>query len=164
MFKSTLTRLAETVVVLLSHLGNVKSSVLTSLWQMYIDLSCPNLGIGLNMKSVRIKGVFLDVDNGNCMADVTFVLRHVVPVIGSIIKKPEESHKQNDLEVVLFDETTEKVAVRFQDGGQDDAYKDTLYQYFDPWSELSIDPAIRFVCIGKCVESFWYADLVIFST
>ena len=51
--------------------------------------------------------------------------------------------------VFSFDDTEEKVAVRFEDEkGQDAVYVITLHKYLDPDNELSIDQSIRFLCVA----------------
>ena len=43
-----------------SHFGCVKSSILTRLKQMYINSSCPNLGIGIKISDVSIGPSVID--------------------------------------------------------------------------------------------------------
>ena len=51
-----------------------------------------------------------------------------------------------------FDDTEEKVAVRFEsEKGQDTIYEITLGQYSDPENRLPIDPSIRFSCVAHPV-------------
>ena len=88
MFKPMTTKLREIIAIPPSELGCVESSVLTSLHRMYIDISCPKLGIGLEINSMRIESLCLDPDDGSCNANVVFELKHVVPRLGDIIKKP----------------------------------------------------------------------------
>ena len=48
-----------------------------------------------------------------------------------------------------FDDTEEKVAVKFEgEKGQDAIYEITLCQYLNPENELPIDPRIRFLCVA----------------
>ena len=108
MFKKTL--LKETVVIHPSELGCIDGSVATSLYKMYIDLSSPKLGIGLGIENIDIKSIVIDPDSGYCIANVTFELNHVLPSVGDIIKKPHDKSTH----VVEFDETTEKIAISFE--------------------------------------------------
>ena len=138
----------EEVIVPPSHLGDVKRSVSVRLRQMYIDMSCPRLGIGLDITDVHVGFMILDPNSGACMADVIFTLKHVIPIVGTRIHKPTGSTA--DLELATFDDTCEKIADRFE--GEALQYEVTLCQYIDHSSQLPIDPSIRFVCIAKSVE------------
>ena len=52
----------------------------------------------------------------------------------------------------LFDDTEEKIAVRFEgEKGQDAIYETTLDKYLDPDNELPIDQSIRFLCVAHTV-------------
>ena len=51
-----------------------------------------------------------------------------------------------------FDDTEEKVAVRFEgEKGQDAIYEITLSKHLDPENEPPIDPGIRFLCVAHLV-------------
>ena len=48
-----------------------------------------------------------------------------------------------------FDDTKEKVVVRFEgEKGQDAIYEIALWKYLDPDNELPIGPSIRFLCMA----------------
>ena len=53
----------------------------------------------------------------------------------------------------LFDDTKEKVAVRFEGvKGQNAIYETALCKYLDPDNGLSIDPSVRFLCVAHPVS------------
>ena len=72
MFLLTTTNMSEFMTIHPSHFGCVKSSVLTRLKQMYIDSSCPNLGIGIKISDVLIDPSVIDPNEGCCVASVHF--------------------------------------------------------------------------------------------
>ena len=139
--------MSEEIVVHPSHLGNIEGSVQMQLRQMYIDMSRPRIGIGLDISNVRIKNAILDPNSGECMVSVNFKLMHVIPQVGQTIKKPPNTSAK--LNLISFDETDEKVAVSFEGVGDD--YEVTLSQYVDHNCNLMIDPSIRFICIAKAL-------------
>ena len=47
-----------------SHFGWIKSAVLTGLRQMYIDGSCPDLGIGIKVLDVSVGLSVIDPNEG----------------------------------------------------------------------------------------------------
>ena len=48
-----------------------------------------------------------------------------------------------------FDDTEEKVVVRFQgEMGQDGIVETALCKYLDPENEWSMNPSIRFLCVA----------------
>ena len=60
MFLLTTTKMNEFMTINPSHFGCIKSAVLIGLRQMYIDGSCPSLGIGIKISSlsdVALRGV-----------------------------------------------------------------------------------------------------------
>ena len=72
-------------------------------------------------------------------------MTYIISGIGDKLKKPTK----NFFHVFSFDDTEDKVAVRFEDKkGQDGIYEITLCQYLDPENELPIDPSIRFLCVA----------------
>ena len=161
MFDKLKTSLREMVVIPPCQLGCVGGCVFKNLREMYIELSCPRLGIGLDIGKIDVNVVKIDANSGDCVADVTFDLYHVIPIIGNVIEKPD-FYSPSQAHVVEFEETTEKIAISFKDDDDDDDDDDelqgprgkkkfeiTLCQYLDPSCELHIDPSIRFVCIAK---------------
>ena len=54
MFLLTTTKMSKSMTIHPSHIGCVKSSILTWLKQMYIDSSCPNLEISIKLSDVLI--------------------------------------------------------------------------------------------------------------
>ena len=138
--------MSEFMTIHPSHFGCVKSSILTRLKQMYIDSSCSNLGIGIKISDVSIGPSVIDPNEGFCIMRCTFLLLHIIPKAGDKLKKPTKE----PFYVFSFDDTEEKVAVRFED---DDSltYTVKLCQYLDPENELPIDPGIRFLCVAHPV-------------
>ena len=136
------TKMSEFITIHPSHFGCVKSSILTRLKQMYIDSSCPNLGIGIKISDVSIGPSVIDPNEGFCITRCTFLLSHIIPKAGGKLKKPTKG----SFHVFSFDDTEEKVAVRFE-GDDSLTYTVTLCQYLDPGNELPIDPSIRFLCM-----------------
>ena len=119
-----------------SHFGCVKSSILTWLKQMYIDSSCPNLGIGIKISDVSIGPSVIDPNEGCCITRCTFLLTHIIPRAGDKLKKPTKK----SFHVFSLDDTEEKFAVRFEgEKGQDAIYEITLCRYLDPENELPMD-------------------------
>ena len=139
--------LSEEIVIPPSHLGDIMGSVCAKLYQMYIDMSCPRLGIGLDISNIKIGLITIDPNNGACVAQVIFTLKHVMPKVGTVVQKSTSS---GDLEIASFDETDEQIAIRFE--GNASQYEITLSQYVDHNSELPIDPNIRFVCLAKAAQ------------
>ena len=74
MFLST--KMSEFVMLHSSQLGCVKSSILTRLKQMYIDSSCPGLGIDIKISDVSIGPSIIDPNEGCCVVMCTFLLTH----------------------------------------------------------------------------------------
>ena len=142
MFLPKITTMSEFVMLHPSQFGCVKSSILTLLKQMYIDSSCPNLGTGIEISDVHVSSAIIDSNEGCCVAMCTFLLTHIIPNFGDKLKKPTKESFHN----FLFDDTEEKVAVRFE-GEDSSTYTVTLCQYLDPDNELPIDPGIRFLCV-----------------
>ena len=135
--------MSEFITIHPSHFRCIKSTVLAGLKQMHIDSSCPNLGIGIKISDVSIDPLVIDPSKGFCITRCTFLLSHIIPKAGDTLKKPTKE----PFYVFSFDDTEEKVAVRFED---DDSltYTVTLCQYLDPENELPIDPSIRFLCVA----------------
>ena len=146
MFLST--KMSEFVMLHPPQLGSVNSSILTLLKQMYIDSSCPGLGIGIKISDVSKGPSITDPNEGCCITKCTFLLSHIIPRAGDKLKKPTKK----SFHMFSFDDTEEKVAVRFEG---DDSFTYTvsvsLCQYLDPDNKLPIDPSIRFLCVAHPV-------------
>ena len=114
---------------------------------MYIDSFCPNLGIGIKISDASTGPSVIDTNERFCITRCTFSLSPIIPKAGDKLKKP----MKGPFYVFSFDDTGEKVAVRFEsEKGQDAIYKITLCQYLDPGNELPIDPSIR-LCVAHPV-------------
>ena len=138
--------MSEFMTIDFSHFGCVKSSVLTQLKQMYIDSSCPNLGIGIKISDVLMGPSVVDPNEGFCTTRCTFLLSYIIPKTGDKLKKPTKE----PFYIFSFDDTEEKVAVMFE-GDDSLTYTVILCQYLDPDNELPIDPSIRFSCVAHPV-------------
>ena len=138
------TKMSEFMTIHLSQLGCIKPIVLAWLRKMYIDSSCSNLGIGIKISDMSIYPSVIDPNEGCCITRCTFLLTYIIPGIEDKLKKPTKK----SFHVFSFDDTEDKVAVRFEGKkGQDGIYEITLCQYLDPENELPIDPSIRFLCV-----------------
>ena len=134
--------MSEFMMIHPPHFGCIKSIILTGLRQIYIDGSCLNLGIGIKISDVLIDPLVIDPNEGCCITRCTFLLTHIIPGIGDKLKKPTKVL----FYIFSFDDTEEKVVVRFEgEKGQDAIYEITLCQYLDPENELPIDQSIRFL-------------------
>ena len=91
-----------------SHFGCIKLSILTRLKQMYINSSCPNMGIGIKISDVSIDPSIIDPNEGCCVAMCTFLL-YIIPKTGDKLKKPTKE----PFYIFSFDDTEKTVAVRF---------------------------------------------------
>ena len=109
MFLLTTTKMREFMTTHPSHFGCVKSSVLTRLKQMYINSSCPNLGIGIKISDVSIDPSIIGPNEGCCVAMCTFLLSYIIPKAGGKLKKPTKE----PFYIFSFDDTEKTVAVRF---------------------------------------------------
>ena len=111
-----------------SHFGCIKSAVLKGLEQVYIDGFCPGLGIGIKVSDVSEGSPVIDPNEGCCITRCTFLLT---------------------FHVFSFDDTEEKVAVKFEgESGQDAS---TLCKYLDPENELPTESSIRLLCVAHLV-------------
>ena len=129
MFWLTTIKMSKFITIHLSHFGCIKSTILTGLRQMHIDSSCPNLGICIKISNVFINSAIIDSSKGCCLVTCPFLLQHIIPKIGDKLKKTTKE----PFYVFLFDDTEEKVVVRFEgEKGQDATYEITLCQYLDP--------------------------------
>ena len=105
---------------------------------MYIDSFYAGLGIGIKIWDVSVGLSVIDPNEERCIKRCTCLLTHIIPRAGDKLKKPTK-----------FDDTEEKVAVRFEgEKGQDAIYEITLCKYLDPENELLIEPNIRFLCVA----------------
>ena len=112
---------------------------------MYIDSSCSNLDIGIKISDASTGTSVMDPNEGCCITRCTFLLTHIIPRAGDKSKKPTKK----SFYVFSFNDTEEKVAVRFEGKkGQDAIYEVTLCQYLVPENELPIDPTVRFLCVA----------------
>ena len=146
MFLLTATKMSNFLTINPSHFECVKSSILTRLKQMYINSSFSNLGIGIKISDVSINPSIIDPNEGCCVAMCTLLLPHIIPKAGDKLKNPTKE----PFYVFSFDDTEEKVAVRFE-GDDSLTYTVTLCQYLDAENELPIDPSIRFLCVAHPV-------------
>ena len=146
MFLLTTTKMSKFVTIHPFHFGCVKSSILTWLKQIYINSSCPNLGIGIKILDVSIDPSIIDSNEGCCVVICTFLLSYIIPKTGGKLKKPTKKV----FHVFSLDDTEEKVAVRFE-GDDSSVCTVTLCQYLDPENELPVDPSIRFLCLAHPV-------------
>ena len=145
MFLQTTTKMSEFMTIHSSRFGCIKSAVLTGPRQMYIDSSCPGLGIGIKISGLSVGPLVIDPNEGCCITKCTLLLTHVIPRAGEKLKRPTKKY----FHVFSFDDTEEKVAVRFKgEKGQDRIYEITLCKNLDPDNELPIDQSIRFLCVA----------------
>ena len=110
------TKMSEFMTIHASHFGCIKSAVLTVLRQMYIDSSCAGLGIGIKISGLSIGPAVTDPNEGCYITRCTFLLMHVIPRAGDKLKRPTKK----SFHMFSFDDTKEKVALRFEgEKGQD---------------------------------------------
>ena len=115
---------------------------------MYIDGSCPSLGIGIKISDVLVDPSFNDPNEGCCITRCTFLLTHIIPRTEYKLKRPTKK----SFNVFSFGYTEEKVAVAFEgEKGHDAIYEITSYQYLDLENELPKDPCVRFLCVAHPV-------------
>ena len=118
---------------------------------MYKDSFCPNLGMGIKISNGSINSPIIDPKEACFLVKCTFLLQHIILKIGDNLKK----NTKESFHVFSFDDTEEKVAVRFEgEKGLDAIYEITLCQYLDPEQKLSIDPSIRFLCVAHPGSGF----------
>ena len=140
--------MSEFITIHPSHFGCIKSAVLTGLRRMYKGSFCSNLGVDIIISNVSINPAIIDPNGGCCVVMCTFLLTHIIPGIGDKLEKPTKK----SFHVFSFDDTEEKVAVRFEgEKGQDAIYEITLRKYIDPDNEQLIDPRLRFLCVAHPV-------------
>ena len=122
MFLQTTTKMSEFMTIHPSHFGCIKSTILTGLRQMYIDGSCPGLGIGIKISGLLVGPSVIDPNEGCCITRCTFLFTHIIPKAGDKLKRPSKKY----FHVFSFDDTEEEVAVRFE--GSRCNLRDTLTQ------------------------------------
>ena len=115
---------------------------------MYIDGSCPGLGIGIKISGLSLGPAVIDPNEGCCIRRCIFLFTHIIPRAGDKLKRPANK----SFHVFSFDGTKQKVAMMFEgEKGQDAIYEITLCKYLHPENEPSIDPSIRFLCVAHPV-------------
>ena len=148
MFLQTTTKMSEFITIHRSHFGCIKSAVLAGLRQMYIDGSCPGIGIGIKISDVSVGPAVIVPDEGCYIARCIFLLTHIIPRAGDNLKRLTKK----SFRVFLFDDIEEKVAAKFEgEKGQDAIYETRLCRYLDSENELPIDPSIRIFCVVDLV-------------
>ena len=131
-----------------SHFGCIKSAVLKGLKQMYIDGSCPGLGIGIKISGLSVGPSVIDPNEECCITRCTFLLTYIIPRAGDKLKRPTKK----SFHVFSFDDTEENAAVRFEGKkGKNAIYEITLCKHLDPDNKLPIDQSIRFLCVAHPV-------------
>ena len=118
---------------------------------MYIDSSCTNLGTDIEMSVLHVGPAIIDPNEGCWVAAWTFLLTHIIPRTGDKLKRTAKK----SFHVFSFDDTEEKVAVRFEgEKDQDAIYDITLCKYLNSDNELPIGQDIRFLCVAHPVWKF----------
>ena len=116
--------------------------------QIYIDGSCPGLGIGIKVSDVLVGPSVIDPNEGCCITRCTFSLTHIIPRAADKLKRPTKKF----LNVFSFDDIEEKVAVRFEgEKDQDPIYEITLCKFLNQDNKLPIDQSISFLCVAHPV-------------
>ena len=145
MFLQTTTKISKFMTIHPSHCGCIKSAVSRGLRQMYINGSCPSLGIAIKISDVSVSPSVSDPNEGCCITRCTFLLTHIIPRAGDKLKRATKK----SFKVFSPDDAEGKVAVRFKgEKGQDAIYEITLHKYLDPENELPIEPSIRFLFVA----------------
>ena len=88
MFLQTTTKMTEFMTMHPSHFGCIKSAVLTGLRQMYIDSSCPSLGVGTKISDVTVGPSVIDPNEGCCITRCSYLLTHIIPHAGDKWERP----------------------------------------------------------------------------
>ena len=118
MFLLTTTKVNAFMMIHPSHFGCIKSTILTGLRQMYIDGSCPNLGIVINISGLLVCLSVIDPNEPCCITRCTFLLTHISTRTGEKLKRPTKKF----FRVFFFLKTQrEKVAMRFEGEKSQDA-------------------------------------------
>ena len=127
--------MSESMTIHASHFWCIKSAVLKGLQQIYIDGSCPGLGIGIKISDASVGPAVIDPYKGCCILRCTIINAYHFRA-GDKLRRPTKE----SFHVLSFDDTEEKVAVRFEgEQDQDVIYEITLYKYLNPDNELPID-------------------------
>ena len=103
MFLQTTTKMSEFMTIHPSHFGCIKSAVLKGLRQMYIDGSCPGLGIGIKISGLSVGPSVIDPNEECCITTCTFLLTYIIPRAGDKLKRPTKK----SFHVFSFDDTEE---------------------------------------------------------
>ena len=74
-----------------SYFGCIKSAVLKELRQVYIDGSCPGLGIDIKISDVLVGPSVIDTNEGCCITKCTFLLTDIIPRAGDKLKRPTKN-------------------------------------------------------------------------
>ena len=72
MFLQTTTKMSEFMTIRPSHFECIKSAVLTGMRLMYIDGSCPGLGIGIKILDVSVGPPIIDPTKNVALQGVHF--------------------------------------------------------------------------------------------
>ena len=118
---------------------------------MYIDGSCPSLGVSIKISDVSVGPSVIDPNEGCCITRCLFLLTHIIPRARDKLKRGTKE----SFHVFSFDYAEKKVTVRFEsEKGQDATHEITLCKYLYPGNELPIDQSIRFLCVSHTVREF----------
>ena len=101
MFLLTATKMSEFMTINPSHFG---------LKQLYIDSFCQSLGIVIKISDVSVGPSATDTNEGCCSTRCTFLLTHIIPRARDNLRRPAKK----SFHMLSFDDTEEKVAVRFE--------------------------------------------------
>ena len=88
MFLQTTSKMSEFMTIHPSHFGCIKPAVVTWLRQMYIEGSCPGLGIDMKISDVPVDPSVIGPNEGCCITRCTFLLTHIIPRAGDKLKRP----------------------------------------------------------------------------
>ena len=66
-----------------SHFRCMKSTILAALRKMFIDSSCPNLGIGIKNSDALMGLSVIDPNQGCYITRCTFLLTHIIARVGT---------------------------------------------------------------------------------
>ena len=117
--------------------------------KIYIGGSCPGLGIGISVSGVSVGPSVIDPNEVCCITRCTFLLTYIIARARDKLKRPTKK----SFYVFSFDDTIEKVAVKFEgEKSQDAICEITLCKYLDPGNKLPIDQSIRILCVVHPVQ------------
>ena len=74
MFLQTTTQMSEFMTIYASHFGCIISTILTEMRQMYIDGSCPGLGIDIKISGLWVGPSVIDPNEGCCIMRCTILI------------------------------------------------------------------------------------------